>query len=94
VDAQMSSDGYQGTYLIDLAKEIIAENKDKFLKIPEAEAIKELGQIGLNKMLTRIKVDLEMLRVNFDVWYRELSLYENGLYDKVMDMLRQGGFIT
>ena len=71
VDAQMPSDGYQGAYLIDLAKEIIAENGDKFLKMPEAEAVKELGQIGLNKMLIRIRKDLELLRVKFDVWFSE-----------------------
>ena len=84
IDAEMPSDGYQGAYMIDLAKEIIAEKGDKFLKMPEAEAIKELGQIGLNKMLTRIRQDLEMLRVNFDVWFSEHSLYQDGLYDKVI----------
>ncbi len=94
VDAQMPSDGYQGTYLVDLAKEIVAEAGDKFLKMPEAEATEGLGQIGLKKMLERIRQDLELLRVEFDVWFGEKSLYESGLYQKVMDILRKNGFLT
>ncbi len=94
IDAAMPSDGYQGTYLVDLAKEIIVEEGDKFLKLPEAEALKELGQIGLNKMLAQIRQDLELLRVKFDVWYSEESLYKNGLFEKVMGILRSSDFIT
>ena len=90
----MPSDGYQGAYVTDLAKEIIAEQGDKFLKMPEAEAIKELGRIGLEKMLALIRRDLELLRVKFDVWFSESSLYQSGLYDQVMDILRRNGFLT
>ncbi len=94
IDAPMPSDGYQGTYLVDLAKEIIEEVGDKFLKLPEAEALKELGQIGLNKMLEQIREDLKLLGVRFNVWFSELSLYQNGLYQQVIDILRKDGFIT
>jgi arginyl-tRNA synthetase len=94
VDAEMPSDGYQGAYITDLAKEIISEKGDRFLKMVEADAIKELGQIGLENMLANIRKDLELLRVNFDVWYSELSLYKDGLYDRVIAMLRKGEFLT
>jgi arginyl-tRNA synthetase len=94
VDAEMPSDGYQGAYLTDLAKEIIGEYGNKFLKIPEGDAIKQLGQIGLNKMLAWIRKDLEMLGVTFDVWFSENSLYQGGLYNSVIDILQKGGFIT
>ena len=89
---QMPADGYQGAYMVDLAKEIMAENGDRFLKMPEAEAIKELGQIGLKKMLARIREDLELLRVKFDVWFSERSLYKSGLYEKVIGDAPQGWF--
>ncbi len=94
IDVEMPSDGYQGSYVTELAKEIINEHGDQFLKPPEEESIKALGQIGLHKMLDRIRTDLELLRVNFDVWFSELSLYNNGLYQEVMDRLRREGFIT
>lgn len=94
VDAEMPPDGYQGVYVTELAKEIIAEQGDKFLKMPEMEALKGLGQIGLNKMLTRIRQDLELLRVKFDVWFSEESLYKSGLYDQVTGLLRKSNFLT
>lgn len=93
VDSALPPDGYQGAYIVDLAKEIILEEKDRFLKLPENEAIEKLGQIGLNKLLARIRQDLDLLGVNFDVWYSEKSLYKEGLFDKVMDILRRGNFI-
>ena len=94
MDVPMPADGYQGAYMVDLAKEIIAEEGDRFLKMPEAEALKELGQIGLRKMLAWIRKDLEMLRVNFDVWFSEESLYKSGLFEQVSGILRNNGFVT
>jgi arginyl-tRNA synthetase len=94
IDAILPPDGYQGAYVTDLAKEIIAEYGDQFLNRPESEGVKGLGQIGLRKMLLWIRKDLELLKVNFDVWFSEQSLYDNGLYKQVMDLLRQDGFIT
>ncbi|GAH47905.1 unnamed protein product, partial [marine sediment metagenome] len=38
--------------------------------------------------------DLELLRVSFDVWFSERSLYDSGQYQKVMSLLRQGGYIS
>jgi arginyl-tRNA synthetase len=89
IDAEMPSDGYQGTYITDLAKEILGEAVGSFSKMPEEDAVKLLGQVGLDKMLVNIREDLEMLGVCFDVWYSERSLYQNGLYEKVMEMLRK-----
>jgi len=94
VDVPMPADGYQGAYMVDLAKEIVAEQGDRFLKMTEAEALKELGQIGLLKMLAWIRKDLEMLRVKYDVWFSEESLYKSGLFEQVSAMLRQSGFVT
>jgi len=94
IKAEMPADGYLGNYVIDLAKEIITEEGDRFLNLPEQEAISQLGQIGLEKMIRLIRSDLELLRVSFDVWFSERDLYDNGQYQKVMSLLRQGGYIT
>ena len=94
IDAEMPSDGYLGGYMIDLAKEIIAEQGDKFLSLPPKEALSQLGHVGLAKITELIKSDLELLGVSFDVWFSELSLYDNGQYQKVLSLLRQGGYIA
>ena len=92
--AEVPENGYMGNYMIDLAKEIIAEHGDKFRKLTETEALAQLGDIGIGKVKDKIKKDLIRLRVEFDVWFREQSLYENGQYNKVMGLLREGGFLA
>jgi arginyl-tRNA synthetase len=94
VDAEMPADGYLGDYIVDMAGEIIADEGDKFLSLPEKEAIAEIGRLGLARMLAQIKGDLELLGVSFDVWFRERELFEQGQYDKVMSLLREGGYIA
>jgi len=94
VDAEMPADGYLGDYIVDLAKEIIAEEGDRLLSLPEKEAVAGIGRLGLAKMLAQIKGDLDLLGVSFDVWFREQELFEQGQYDKVMKLLREGGYIA
>jgi len=94
IDAEMPSDGYFGNYMVDLAKEIIAREGDRFLTLPEQEAVSQLGQLGLEKIVKQIRSDLELLRVSFDVWFSERSLYDKGQYQKVMSLLRQGDYIA
>ncbi len=93
IDAEMPSDGYLGNYMVDLAKEIVAEEKDKFLSLPEKEALSQLGHIGLVKIIELIKSDLERLGVSFDVWFSEKSLFDKGQYRKAMSLLHEGGYI-
>jgi len=93
VSAEMPDDGYLGSYMVDLAKGIIADEGDRFLNLPEPEAILELGKIGLDRIIGEIRVDLEALGVIFDVWFSEQSLYDKGQYERAMSLLRQGGYI-
>ena len=94
VDAEMPADGYLGGYVVELAKGIIADEGDKFLSLPPEKAVAELGRLGLARMTAQINGDLELLGVNFDVWFSEQSLFDKGQYDKVMSLLREGGHIA
>ena len=93
-EAAMPPDGYYGNYMIDLAKEIAQEQGDKFLWLPESEAASQLAEIGIVKVLQRIKEDLELLNVNFDTWFSERSLYQGGQYNRAMELLQSGGYIA
>jgi arginyl-tRNA synthetase len=92
-EAEMPSDGYQGSYPVELAREIISEKGDALLDMPAEEAIQALGEIGLRKAISTITSDLEALGVTFDVWFSEQSLYEKGQYERAMNQLREGGHI-
>jgi arginyl-tRNA synthetase len=93
-NAAMPEAGYMGGYMVDLAAEIVREKGDNFLKMPQSEGFDKLGQLGLAKILEGTKQDLKNLRVDFDVWYSEKTLYENGQFDKVMKLLREKGYIA
>ena len=88
IDAEMPSDGYLGNYMVDLAKEIVGNEGDRFLKLPEEVATQELGAIGISKIMDKIRQDLKLLGLEFDVWFSEQSLYQGGQYEKAMKLLR------
>ncbi|MFC2034959.1 arginine--tRNA ligase [Chloroflexota bacterium] len=94
IDTEMPSDGYTGSYMVDLAKEVITEKGDVFLTLHKPEAVSQLGRLGLDKMIGQIKTDLELLGVTFDIWFSERSLYDKGQYQTAMSLLHQGGYIT
>jgi arginyl-tRNA synthetase len=93
-ETELPSDGYHGHYMIDLAKEIVQEEGDRFLLMPESEAASQLGEIGIARVLEGIKEDLKLLNVDFDVWFSERSLYQGKQYKRVMDLFRSGGYIA
>ncbi len=93
-EAAMPPDGYYGNYMIDLAKEIVQEQGDRFLSLPESEAASQLAEVGIARMLQRIKQDLELLNVVFDTWFSERSLYQGGQYNRAMELLQSGAYIA
>jgi len=94
IDAEMPSDGYLGNYMVDLAKEIVGNEGDRFLKLPEEVATQELGAIGISKIMDKIRQDLKLLGVEFDVWFSEQSLYQGGQYEKAMKLLRDASCVA
>jgi len=94
ISSEIPADGYHGSYVIDIAKEIIAEKGDSLLNLPYEQAIAEIGKIGIDKVLTTIKNELNLMEVHFNVWFSEKSLFEDETYNKAMSILRNGGHIA
>ena len=91
-DIPLPTDGYQGAYLTDLGTELAARHGSRFLEMERDAAIAELGEEGLNRMLDVIRADLNRIGVEFDVWFRERSLFDDGLFDETMRFLRESGY--
>ena len=92
--ADVPPDGYRGEYMVDLAREIKDEVGGRFLDVPETEAVDQLGELGLQRTVAAIQADMDRLRVAYDVWFSERSLYDDGKYEKAMAMLGDGGYLT
>jgi arginyl-tRNA synthetase len=87
-DGLVPEDGYHGEYLIEVAKTITesiphTNTSDTILKI--------VGTEGLNIILQIIKTELSSLGIEFDNWFSEKSLYDNGQYEKILDILNNTG---
>ncbi len=93
-DAEIPSGGYQGEYVMDLAKEIESDAGDRFATMERDAALKELGSVAREKMVGLIEKDLLSLGVDFDVWFPEHQLFDSGEYDETMQVLRQGGYLA
>jgi len=69
---------YQGNYVYDLAKDVLAEKGDWLLTATEDEAVVFCAEYAAGKIMTVIREDLDVLGIRFDNWFSEKSLYSSG----------------
>ncbi|WP_046228504.1 arginine--tRNA ligase [Paenibacillus dauci] len=90
-DAPMPEDGYHGEDIRGFAKELVAEKGDSLLSMSSSERTSFFRDYGLKKEMEKIQRDLGDFRVNFDIWFSETSLYENGQVLDALGELRERG---
>jgi len=93
-DEPIPEDGYRGTYMIEMGNEIARQEGERLLNMPREEAVAAVYEIGLEKMLASIKDDLSMMGITYDRWFSERSIYDSGLFDQVLAMLREKGYVA
>ena len=93
-DAQVPEDGYQAEYMVELSQEIKDEEGDRLLMLPKEQALDEIGALGLAMMMGRIREDVQLLRITFDSWFNEATLFQEGQFEKSMKLLGDRGFVT
>jgi arginyl-tRNA synthetase len=93
-EAEMPENGYEGEYIFDLAKEIANAEGTRFLDQDEEQALKEIGDIGREKMVETIKEDLAEIGVEFDNWFSERTLFTSGEYDTALGLLRDNDYLS
>ena len=91
VAVDIPADGYPGAYMFDYARAIQTDHGDSLLALGDAEAIPRFGDLGLAIVTTQLADDLALMRVYFDNWFSEQSLYDDGTFDRVADVLQERG---
>ncbi|MBI4395051.1 MAG: arginine--tRNA ligase, partial [Candidatus Omnitrophica bacterium] len=86
-------EGYQGTYLIEIAKSLKKEKGDSLLKLEESKALETTTAYAIQSILEEIKKDLADMRVFFDEYFSESSLYREELVEKALAVLKKKGFL-
>ena len=83
---------YPGDYLIDIAKNIIKENK--VLNFDNFESISEsLTKLSVDQSIKLIKFNLKNLGITHDNFASETILIKNNEVEKVVDKLKKNNFV-
>jgi arginyl-tRNA synthetase len=86
--AAFPEDGYQGEYIYDIARKLIAEKGDSLKDLEDVAPFKEKAE---QEIFANIAETLARLDIRFDNYYNEHTLYEKGLVDDVVARLREKG---
>jgi arginyl-tRNA synthetase len=79
-------DGYQGDYIADLAREVLATN-------PAISTAEEFREAAYKVQLAQQQRVLETFHTTFDVWFSERSLHESGAVEHGLEKLRSQGHV-
>ena len=86
--------GYLGEYITDLGQQLAAESGRRYLEMEQREAAHSIADWAMERMLKNIEADLADLGIHFDTWRRERFFYEQGLFDRMLTMLRERGHVV
>jgi len=92
-DVELPEDSYPGEDVIDIAEKIRDSGSDNY-DTDDPGAVSDLGKAGIQLMIEGIKEDIESLRVDFDSWFSEKSLFENGQFEKCIGLLKEMGHVA
>ncbi len=88
-DVPFPEDGYKGGYVTELAQQILSSEGIKYLEMPQEEATRALGRLATDMVIAGVRSTLSRMRVDFDSWFSEKSLYDSGLFDRVLKKLEE-----
>ena len=90
-DVTLPEDGYQGDYIRELAESFRAEHGDAYQGDDRPETLHLMQQHAVAVLRAEQVRDLEGFGIDFDEWYRESSLYEDGRVDATVAALKETG---
>jgi arginyl-tRNA synthetase len=85
-------DGYQGAYIADLAKEVVAANP-KITSLANDEQRIAFREAAYKVQLDDQKRVLDTFKTHFDVWFSERSLHDTGAVEHGLEKLRSQGHV-
>ena len=91
-DAEVPEDGYHGEYVVEVARDIVAEHGDALADLPEPEREARLLAEGTRRILAGVERTLERFGVRFDVYFSEAELERKGEIAAAVERLRAADY--
>ncbi|MEI7540126.1 MAG: arginine--tRNA ligase [Actinomycetes bacterium] len=85
-------DGYQGAYIADLAKEVVASNPS-IVALAEGQRHPAFREAAYSVQLKDQQRVLDTFGTHFDVWFSERSLHDQGAVEHGLEKLRAQGHV-
>ena len=89
---EIPEDGYKGEYLVDLARKLVEEVKYAYKERWDDETRAFFRHYALGSMLSSMKATLRSIGIEFDEYFSESSLIEDGTVKEVLDLLEEKGY--
>ena len=87
-DEQLEENGYQGEYIVDIAKDVLKDFGDS---LKDTDELKTFKEYAVRATFAMIKDSLKKMRVNHDVYFNEHSLYDSGRIKETLDLIAAKG---
>ena len=88
---EFPEDGYHGDDIREHAQNYVNEHGDSLLSVSPEERRAALVQYALPKNIARMQRDLEKYRIQYDKWFLESTLHEDGEVMEIVDILTKKG---
>jgi len=85
-------DGYQGAYIADIAKEVVASDPT-ITSLPEGQRHPAFREAAYAVQLKDQQRVLDTFGTHFDVWFSERSLHDQGAVEHGLEKLRKQGHV-
>lgn len=92
-DVTFPENGYAGQDVVDTVKNMIKEYQDRLLKLEPAQRRQQMIDYALREKVSYIKQTLKDFGIEYDVWFSEKSLHDQGKVAAVIEYLRQRDYL-
>ncbi|MBQ8906781.1 MAG: arginine--tRNA ligase [Ruminococcus sp.] len=88
---ELPEDAYQGMDIVEHAQAFAAEYGDRFVNADKQERRDALVAFALPKNIAALETDLGKYRIQYNTWFRESTLHENGSVQEIIKKLTDSG---
>ncbi len=92
-ETPLPEDGYQGDYLIEIARDLKNQKGDALLKEAEDKAKDFCRKFAGDTIMKGIIEDQNSIDVKFDTYFNETSLYESNEVEATLEFLKKKGHL-
>lgn len=90
-DVPLPEGGYPGEYMLDYARRVAERVGDRLVGLPQAEAEAIIRPLARELVVADLKQELAGIGIEYDNWFSEQSLYDEGLVQQALDYLDSRG---